>query len=111
MKKFFLSFFMAVMSNLSAAGTIAIDQPISLNTGTGKIYGSLLLPASAAKLPVVLIIAGSGPTDRDGNSALIKGNTTALRPSPPRWQPLDLPRFVTINAAWQRARRERCRRG
>jgi pimeloyl-ACP methyl ester carboxylesterase len=36
------------------------------------LRGALWLPASAAsgKVPVVLLIAGSGPTDRDGNSSL-----------------------------------------
>ena len=36
------------------------------------LRGTLWLPASAAsgKVPVVLLIAGSGPTDRDGNSSL-----------------------------------------
>ena len=40
-----------------------------LDTGSGELFGSLLLPQSAKPVPVVLIIAGSGPTDRNGNSA------------------------------------------
>jgi pimeloyl-ACP methyl ester carboxylesterase len=40
---------------------------IVLKTATGNIYGMLLLPQKTGKVPVVLIIAGSGPTDRDGN--------------------------------------------
>jgi hypothetical protein len=36
----------------------------------GNIYGTLALPTGSKKVPVVLIIAGSGPTDRDCNSAL-----------------------------------------
>jgi uncharacterized protein len=43
------------------------DEPISLQTPTGTLYGSLTL-ASARPSSVVLIVAGSGPTDRDGNS-------------------------------------------
>jgi len=49
--------------------------PYDLTTPTGVIYGTLRMPAdrqfmamSNAKAPVVLIIAGSGPTDRNGNS-------------------------------------------
>ena len=34
------------------------------------IFGTLTLPDGTKKVPVVLIIAGSGPTDRDGNSHL-----------------------------------------
>ncbi|HEY3675399.1 MAG TPA: alpha/beta hydrolase [Candidatus Tumulicola sp.] len=43
------------------------DEPISLQTPAGKLYGTLTL-ASPRPSPVVLIVAGSGPTDRDGNS-------------------------------------------
>lgn len=45
-----------------------LQRPISLDTGTGELYGSLLLPKSDTPVPVVLIISGSGPTDRDGNN-------------------------------------------
>ncbi len=36
----------------------------------GSLYGTMTLPADTVKVPVVLIIAGSGPTDRDGNNPL-----------------------------------------
>lgn len=42
--------------------------PITLETTTGDISGSLVLPSGNERHPVALIIAGSGPTDRDGNS-------------------------------------------
>lgn len=45
-----------------------LQRPVSLDTGSGELYGSLLLPKSATPVPVVLIISGSGPTDRDGNN-------------------------------------------
>jgi fermentation-respiration switch protein FrsA (DUF1100 family) len=45
-----------------------LQRPVSLDTGSGELYGSLLLPKSDAPVPVVLIISGSGPTDRDGNN-------------------------------------------
>jgi len=41
-----------------------------LDTKTGKIYGTLSMPEITKPVPVVLWIAGSGPTDRDGNSAM-----------------------------------------
>ena len=34
----------------------------------GKVYGSLVYPESKQAVPLVIIISGSGPTDRDGNS-------------------------------------------
>ena len=55
------------------------DQPIALDTASGSVAGTLRLPAGAGKAPVVLIIAGSGPTDRDGNSAMIPGHNDSLR--------------------------------
>ena len=52
-----------------AASPVVLQRPISLDTGSGQLFGSLLLPQSDKPVPVVLIIAGSGPTDRNGNSA------------------------------------------
>lgn len=56
------------------------DAEITLATKTGNIFGTLTLPATTGRVPVVVIIAGSGPTDRDGNSPLLpgKGNTQKL---------------------------------
>ena len=51
------------------AAPVVLQRPISLDTGSGELFGSLLLPQSDKPVPVVLIIAGSGPTDRNGNSA------------------------------------------
>ncbi|HET9569817.1 MAG TPA: alpha/beta hydrolase [Bacteroidales bacterium] len=45
-----------------------VESPITLETKTGKIYGSLTLPKSFKKGPLALIIAGSGPTDRNCNN-------------------------------------------
>jgi pimeloyl-ACP methyl ester carboxylesterase len=52
---------------------------VALDTGTGTQQGTLLLPADRDTCPVVLIIAGSGPTDRDGNSALVPGRNNSLK--------------------------------
>jgi len=46
----------------------AMSQAITLHTPTGDLFGTLVLPGDKGPHPVVLIIAGSGPTDRDGNS-------------------------------------------
>lgn len=46
-----------------------IESQVTLKTLGGTLSGTLTTPKDApAKMPVVLIIAGSGPTDRDGNS-------------------------------------------
>ena len=54
-------------------------EPITLETPTATLYGTVELPQSHSPVPVVLIIAGSGPTDRDGNSPLLKGPNNSLK--------------------------------
>ncbi|MFM7511176.1 MAG: alpha/beta hydrolase family protein [Bacteroidota bacterium] len=54
----------------------SIDCSIPLKEGT--LSGTLFTPRGIIKPPVVLIIAGSGPTDRDGNSTMIKGKNNSL---------------------------------
>jgi pimeloyl-ACP methyl ester carboxylesterase len=44
------------------------ETDIVLKTPSGDIAGTLCMPSGKKKIPVVLIIAGSGPTDRNGNS-------------------------------------------
>jgi uncharacterized protein len=56
-----------------------VTEPINLETPTGKLFGALELPKSSAPLPVALIIAGSGPTDRNGNSPGIPGANNSLK--------------------------------
>ncbi|NML41974.1 DUF3887 domain-containing protein [Chitinophaga sp. G-6-1-13] len=40
----------------------------NLTTADATIHGTLTLPVSNGPVPVVLLIAGSGPTDRNGNN-------------------------------------------
>ncbi len=55
------------------------SKEIKLDVEEGIIYGTLTLPENNENnIPVVLIIAGSGPTDRNGNSA-IAGNNNNLK--------------------------------
>ncbi|MET3459121.1 fermentation-respiration switch protein FrsA (DUF1100 family) [Pseudomonas kilonensis] len=61
-----LAVFTGLFSCLAQA--TVLQRPISLDTGSGELFGSLLLPKSDTPVPVVLIISGSGPTDRDGNN-------------------------------------------
>jgi hypothetical protein len=57
--------------------TLAQEEIIVLETPTGNIEGTLLVP-SKENVPLVLIIAGSGPTDRDGNSGSLKNNSLKM---------------------------------
>ena len=60
---------------------IIVAEPIILETPTGKLFGALELPKSSAPLPIALIIAGSGPTDRNGNSPAIQGANNKYDPT------------------------------
>lgn len=45
-----------------------------LQTGADTLYGTLEIPADKNNFPVVLVIAGSGPTDQNGNNPMMKNN-------------------------------------
>ncbi len=53
-----------VVGNLLAQEVIKNQEIVK----AGKTEGTLLVPQAPKAIPVVIIIAGSGPTDRDGNS-------------------------------------------
>lgn len=57
----------------------AAEQAIELTTPTGVLRGTLTMPQSGSKAPVVLVIAGSGPTDRDGNTPVAGGKNDSLK--------------------------------
>jgi pimeloyl-ACP methyl ester carboxylesterase len=55
------------------------DSSISVVSNQATLYGTLELPAHSFPVPVALIIAGSGPTDRNGNSRALPGANNSLR--------------------------------
>jgi pimeloyl-ACP methyl ester carboxylesterase len=58
---------------------VASAESTALVTPTGEIQGTIQLPAGTAPVPVVLIISGSGPTDRNGNSPALPGSNNSLK--------------------------------
>jgi uncharacterized protein len=62
----------------AATDTLKQSHPIVLETKTGKIRGTILNPETRSIVPVVLIISGSGPTDRDGNNTMMKNNSLKM---------------------------------
>jgi hypothetical protein len=54
-------------------------QEVELVAGADTIRGTLLLPASDKPVPLVMLLAGSGPTDRNGNTILIRGKNDCFR--------------------------------
>ena len=65
---------MAILIHLSVLKTYSQEEPIVLKTATGEIKGTLTLPVQKLNIPVVLLISGSGPTDRDCNQPSLKTN-------------------------------------
>lgn len=55
------------------------EQFLSIDTNEGKLYGEVEMPEGEGPYPVVIIIPGSGPTDRDGNSAALQGKNNSLK--------------------------------
>jgi uncharacterized protein len=71
-----LTLFTGLLANMAQASVL--QRPVSLDTGSGELFGSMLLPKSDSPVPVVLIISGSGPTDRNGNNP-DGGNNDSLK--------------------------------
>lgn len=63
----------------SSTALFAAEQAVELETPTGVINGTLTMPPGGSKVPVVLMIAGSGPTDRDGNTPVAAGKNDSLK--------------------------------
>ena len=55
------------------------ETNVSVKTNFGNLYGSLVIPEKKDKMPLVIIVPGSGPTDRDGNNTLIYGKGFVYR--------------------------------
>ena len=74
----------AVLTIVALHSTRAIaeppaDQDVSLVTPTGTLYGSELVPPAKGKIPVVLLHAGSGPVDRNGDPPGQPGVNSSLK--------------------------------
>jgi pimeloyl-ACP methyl ester carboxylesterase len=51
-------------------------EAMTVVSGADTLYGTLELPDGSSPCPVALIIAGSGPTDRDGNNPMTGTNNS-----------------------------------
>ena len=70
---------MSVQTADTIAPAVALESPYTIHSGALELGGTLVMPRGAAgRVPVVVIIAGSGPTDRNGNSLMgIRPNSYA----------------------------------
>lgn len=66
---------------IMAFGTWWVDHKDTLRIplGDGYLYGDLLKSEESSGDVVFILIAGSGPTDRDGNSEILDGKNDALK--------------------------------
>jgi len=76
MKIHIVAFLIGFLVALAAFGQA--EETITLKTETGDIEGTLTMPEAKMPVPVALIIAGSGPTDRDGNNPMMKNNSLKM---------------------------------
>jgi pimeloyl-ACP methyl ester carboxylesterase len=68
-----------VFASIAAARAGPTESFVEVQGPSGLLKGTMLAPTDARSAPVVLIIPGSGPTDRDGNNPLgIKASTYRL---------------------------------
>jgi pimeloyl-ACP methyl ester carboxylesterase len=59
----------------SSGESVEITWPLDATT----MYGTLVRPSGAGPFPAVVMVAGSGPTDRDWNSPLLPGSNGSAR--------------------------------
>lgn len=81
MKKIFLFISLMFLSIVNAQDKNVVtfkETPIILKINTDQLFGTLTTPDLIKKYPVALIIAGSGPTDRNGNNPMMKNNSLKM---------------------------------
>lgn len=54
---------------------ISAEKTVFLNTKEGSLEGTLIYPEEKTSYPLALLIAGSGPTDRNGNQVNLRNNS------------------------------------
>jgi len=62
--------YLAMVLAIFVGRGMAEKTAVSIMSGSASLYGTLTMPETASEVPAVLLIAGSGPTDRDGNSTV-----------------------------------------
>jgi len=70
--------FVAALCLISVTLFAQTEKEVVLETKTAKIYGTLLIPYEAKNFQVALLIAGSGPTDRNGNNPIMQNNSLKM---------------------------------
>lgn len=78
MKQILLSVILILLPLSLSAQILINEENIVLKTPAGDIFGTLKAPINKKAIPVVLLIAGSGPTDRNGNQPNMQNNSLKM---------------------------------
>lgn len=81
MKTIFLFFsvlFLTIANAQSTTQHTFKETNVTLKINIDQLYGTLTVPDEVKKCQVALIIAGSGPTDRNGNNPMMKNNSLKM---------------------------------
>jgi pimeloyl-ACP methyl ester carboxylesterase len=70
--------FLTVIQGQNKSEITFKESPIILKINIDQIFGTLTTPDLKTKYPVALLISGSGPTDRNGNNAMMKNNSLKM---------------------------------
>ncbi len=74
-KKVFLLYLLSCTTFVLAQEKNYTSNELSIPTEFETIHGTLLTPETVTKSALVIIIPGSGPTDRNGNNVAMKNNS------------------------------------
>ncbi|MEL6975712.1 MAG: alpha/beta fold hydrolase [Bacteroidota bacterium] len=77
-KNFFRCFFVLLYFSIAWIHAQNQEESVVLDIENGSVKGTLLIPQTDTKIPIALIIAGSGPTDRNGNNMMMTNNHLKL---------------------------------
>lgn len=77
----------AAMATAAAAASFTVPaqaalpaaEPVQVSVGSATLHGTLQAAATPGAQPLVFIHPGSGPTDRDGNTAALPGRNDSLK--------------------------------
>ncbi len=76
MKKVLFVFILICSTVFGQSTNDFTESDIQLNENQIKLFGTLCLPQNVkSKIPIVLLISGSGPTDRNGNNNMMINNS------------------------------------
>jgi len=73
--KFLILFSILVTTIIYAQEKTYTPSEVDIKTNLASIKGTLLTPTTIKKPNLVILIPGSGPTDRDGNNVMMKNNS------------------------------------